>query len=158
VWPVRVVEGAFGPGVPHAEVWLSPDHAVYVGGVLIPVKLLVNGTTIVQVPRERVTYCHVELAEHDVVLAEGLPAESYLDMRDGSNYANRAGPVRLVPDYAARMWEAFGCAPLVVTGVELEGAREVVQRWAAASEPQPCLAETIEDGATAPSIARRAVA
>jgi hypothetical protein len=109
---------------------LSPDHAVFVGGVLIPVKLLVNGVTITQVPVERVTYCHVELAEHDVLLAEGLPAESYLDMRDGSNYAHRAGAMRLVPDYAARMWEAFGCAPLIVTGPELVAARILVARFA----------------------------
>jgi hypothetical protein len=60
-----------------------------------------------------------------VLLVEGLPAESNLDMRDGSNYANRAGPVRPYPDYAARMWNAFGCARLVVTGPELAAAR----RW-----------------------------
>ena len=33
-----------------------------------------------------VTYHHIELSRHDVVLAEGLPAESFLDMKDGSNY------------------------------------------------------------------------
>jgi len=78
-----------------------------------------------------VTYHHIELPRHDVVLAEGLPAESFLDMKDGSNYANRVGPRRLYPDYAARMWEAFGCAPLVVTGPELAAARAVVARCAA---------------------------
>ena len=131
VWPVRVAAGAFGTGRPRADLFLSPDHAVYVGEVLIPVRHLINGSTIVQVPVERVTYYHVELAEHDVLLAEGMPAESFLDMRDGSNYANRAGPVRLYPDYAARMWEAFGCARLIVTGPELEGARALVGRCAA---------------------------
>jgi len=98
--------------------------------VLIPVRCLVNGSTIVQVPVDRVTYHHVELAEHDVLLAEGLPAESFLDMRDGTNYANRAGPVRLYPDYSARMWEAFGCARLVVTGPELEAVRALVEGFA----------------------------
>ena len=84
-------------------------------------KHLINGSTIAQVPVERVTYYHIELAQHDVVLAEGLPAESFLDMKDGSNYANRPGPVRLYPDFTARMWEAFGCARLIVTGPELDG-------------------------------------
>jgi hypothetical protein len=84
------------------------------------------------VPVERVTYYHVELPEHDVMLAEGLPAESYLDMRDGSNYANASGPIRLYPDYAARMWEAFGCARLIVTGPELAAARALVGRFAEA--------------------------
>jgi len=66
-----------------------------------------------------------------VLLAQGLPAESFLDMRDGTNYANRPGPVRLYPDYSARMWEAFGCARLVVTGTELEAARALVVGFAA---------------------------
>jgi T5SS/PEP-CTERM-associated repeat protein len=126
VWPVRVAAGAFGAGRPHRDLFLSPDHAVYVGEVLIPVKHLINGSSITQVPVDRVTYHHLELAEHDVLLAEGLPAESFLDMRDGSNYANRAGPVRLYPDFSVRMWEAFGCARLVVTGPELAAARELV--------------------------------
>ena len=30
-------------------------------------------------------YHHLELPTHDVVLAEGLPAESFLDIRDASN-------------------------------------------------------------------------
>ena len=36
---------------------------------------------------DHVTYYHIELPQHDVLLAEGLPAESFLDLRDGSNYA-----------------------------------------------------------------------
>ena len=126
VWPVRVMAGAFGAGVPHSDVWLSPDHAVYVGEVLIPVRFLVNGTSIAQVAVERVVYYHVELPRHDVLLAQGLEAESYLDVRDRSDFANGPGPVRLYPDFATRMWEAYGCAPLVVTGVELERARALV--------------------------------
>jgi T5SS/PEP-CTERM-associated repeat protein len=130
VWPMRVAAGAFGPGLPHTDLWLSPDHAVYVNEVLIPVRCLVNGSTIAQVKAERVVYHHVELAEHDVLLAEGLPVESFLDMRDRTKYANRAGPVRLYPDFSARMWEAFGCARLVVTGPEVDAARALVERFA----------------------------
>jgi autotransporter passenger strand-loop-strand repeat protein len=130
VWPVRVAAGAFGPGRPYTDLFLSPDHAIYVENVLIPVRHLINGSTIAQVPVQRVTYRHLELAQHDVLLAEGLPAESFLDLRDGSNYANRPGPVRLYPDYSARMWEAFGCARLVVTGSELIAARALVARFA----------------------------
>jgi hypothetical protein len=65
-----------------------------------------------------------------VVLAQGLAAESFLDLKDGPNYANRAGPVRLYPDLTARLWEAFGCAPLIVTGPELAAARALVGRFA----------------------------
>jgi len=110
VWPVRIAAGAFRPGRPHSESFLSPDHAVYVEDVLIPVKLLINGSTIEQVPVDRITYHHIELPQHGVVLAQGLPAESYLDMKDGSKQANRPEPIPLYPDFYARMWEAFGRA------------------------------------------------
>ena len=130
VWPVRVAAGAFGPGSPHTDLFLSPDHAIYVNEVLIPVKHLINGSSIAQVPVDRVTYHHIELAQHDVLLADGLPAESFLDLRDGANYANRPGPTRLYPDYSARMWEAFGCARLIVTGPELDAAQALVARFA----------------------------
>jgi hypothetical protein len=38
-----------------ASWWLSPDHAVYVGEALIPVKHLVDGSAIAQVQPGRVT-------------------------------------------------------------------------------------------------------
>ena len=71
------------------------------------------------------TYYHVELPRHDVVYAEGLPAESYLDVGDRENFANGGGVVRLHMDLAHH-WEAGGCAPLVVWGEALEGVRAVV--------------------------------
>jgi hypothetical protein len=134
VWPVRVAAGAFGPGRPHTDLFLSPDHAIYLNEVLIPIKHLINGTSIAQIPTDHVTYYHIELPRHDVLLAEGLPAESFLDLRDGAHYADRPGPTRLYPDFAARMWEAFGCARLIVTGPELTAARALVVLHAAQQE------------------------
>jgi hypothetical protein len=130
VWPVRVRAGAFGAGVPHTDLWLSPDHAIYVNEVLVPVKLLVNGGSIAQVPADHITYYHLELPRHDVVLAEGLAVESYLETGERSNFANGPGPMRLYPDFSARLWDAYGCAPLVVTGAQLARAWERVVRIA----------------------------
>ena len=123
VWPVRVMHGAFGDGLPHRDLWLSPDHAIYVNGVLIPVKYLINRTTIVQVPVADVTYFHVELPHHAVLLAEGLPVESYLETGDRANFDNGGAPIRLHPEFASRAWEAHGCVPLVMAGPALEAAR-----------------------------------
>jgi hypothetical protein len=74
VWPVRVAAGAFGPGRPHSDLFLSPDHAVYVNEVLIPIRHLNNASTIAQLPVDQVTYYNIELPQHDVVLAQGMPA------------------------------------------------------------------------------------
>ena len=137
VWPVRVAVGAFGPGRPYRELFLSPDHAVAVDDVLIPVKHLINGTSIVQVQRSEVTYYHVELPRHALLLAEGLPTESYLDVGDRDNFLNGGGPIALYPDFHSRVWEAEGCAPLVVTGPMLDAVKRWVNavaeaaRWAA---------------------------
>ncbi len=76
VWPVRVVAGAFGPGRPGRDLYLSPDHAVFDSAALIPVRYLINDATVAQVPTEQVTYWHVELPSHDVLLAEGLETET----------------------------------------------------------------------------------
>ncbi len=87
VWPVRVKAGAFGDGAPCRDLRLSPDHAVYLEGALIPVRYLVSGATVVQEAVDRVGYFHIELPDHDVILAEGLPAESYLDTGNRSAFA-----------------------------------------------------------------------
>jgi len=105
---------------------------VFVNDVLVPVKLLVNGTSIVQVRLDGVTYYHVELPRHAVILAEGLPAESYLDLGDRANFEG-GETIRLFPDFAARLapdtamaWETRGAAPLVMAGEQLEAARRAV--------------------------------
>ena len=75
IMPIRVSRDAFGKNLPKRPLLLSPDHAIFTDGVLIPIKYLVNGTTIAQVPTAEVTYYHVELPHHDILLAEGMLAE-----------------------------------------------------------------------------------
>jgi Hint domain-containing protein len=89
----------------------------------------------VQVPQARVTYYHLELPAHDVLEADGLPVESFLDVRDGSKYADRARGRPVLQDHTALRWEAFGCARLVVTGPELAAARALVAGFAVQQAP-----------------------
>lgn len=93
--PVRVARSALGDNVPSKDVYLSPGHAVYIDGALLPADNLVNGLTItfdVPVGTECLDYFHVELASHDVVLAHGMPVETLLDGAAASfdNSAERA--------------------------------------------------------------------
>lgn len=134
VWPVRVAAHALGLGRPGRDLWLSPDHAIFFAGVLIPVKHLVDGAAVMQCPMPHITYVHLELAEHAVLLAEGLPAESYLDTGDRAAFAAPdAGVLALHPSWgergqgdAAFIMEALGYAPLRVTGPEVEAARRLL--------------------------------
>jgi hypothetical protein len=129
VHPVRVRAGAFGTRLPSRDLLLSPDHAVFAEGVLIPIKHLVNGASVAVEPRDRVTYFHIELDRHDVVLAENLPTESYLDTGDRARFEG-GRCVALYPDFSSRVWEAEGCAPLRLVGPEVDAVRDSLVRRA----------------------------
>jgi hypothetical protein len=139
VWPVRVRAGAFADDMPAHDVLLSPDHAVYVDEVLIPVRCLVNGFTIVQEPVDEVSYFHVELPSHDVILAEGLPAESYLDTGNRGAFENGGSVRQLHPDFAQDVWQAEACAAQITHGPIHAAVVERLRARATAvvQEPRP---------------------
>ncbi len=135
VAPVRIAAGTFGPGLPHRDLIVSPDHAVWTGAALVPAYLLANGMTITRAPAEGViTYWHVELDAHDLVLAEGLAAESYLDTGNRALFAGVTGERALHPDLladlSARGWDERSCAPLTLGGPALTAARTRLAEWA----------------------------
>lgn len=118
VAPIRICRSALADNVPHRDLLLSPDHAILVDGKLISARQLVNGVTIRQERNWRsVEYFHVELEGHAILLAEGLPAESYLNTGNRGFFANANDPLVLHPDltneasYPAR--EVASCAPFV---------------------------------------------
>jgi hypothetical protein len=117
-YPILISAHAFGPGRPGRPLRLSPNHCVYSEGVLIPVTQLVNGATI---KRERsakaATYFHLELDRHDILLADGLPCESYFD--DG----NRA---QLYTEVGRRSPAFKPFAPVVTKGLRLIRARRAL--------------------------------
>jgi len=106
--PVIVRRHALAENVPHRDLRITKGHALYVDGVLIPAEFLVNHRSILwdDAPRE-VAFFHIELPAHDVLLAEGAPAESYRDEGNRWMFAN-ANPA----------WDRPGVAPYapVLTG------------------------------------------
>ncbi|WP_168356038.1 Hint domain-containing protein [Sphingomonas gei] len=128
--PVRVKAHAFAPSVPERDVRLSPGHAVHVEGVLVPVGHLVNGATIIQESVESIRYFHIELDTHDVLLAEGLPCESYLDDGNRASFANSGEAVALHGRLDPKSWDD-ACAPMVAAGPQLV---EIQQRLHARAE------------------------
>ena len=77
---VKISRFALDGQAPHADLYLSPAHAVYLRGLLVPVKVLVNGISITEnhhADALTLEYYHIDLEDHDVVLAEGAPAETY---------------------------------------------------------------------------------
>ncbi|MEZ2131290.1 MULTISPECIES: Hint domain-containing protein [unclassified Sinorhizobium] len=81
VKPIRIARGAIDARTPHRDLYLSPNHALFIDGVLIRVKELVNGITIapaLPTAREIIEYFAIVLDTHEVILAEGAPAETFL--------------------------------------------------------------------------------
>jgi hypothetical protein len=140
VLPIRVSAGAFAAGAPHRDLLLSPDHSVFIDGALIPIRCLINGISVTRAEVDRVTYWHVELPRHAIILAEGLAAESYLDTGQRSAFANGGDVVDLQPDFASRVWEAQACAPLVLSGGHLVTVRQRLHDRAIAMDDVALLA------------------
>ena len=126
---------------------LSPDHAVFEQGALIPVRHLLNDATITQVAGDHVTYWHVELAAHDVILAEGWPARATWTPATAAPSACRKGArrkeawrrrapawFRSMPappmGLARRRWQEHGCARLLTADAELVPVRRRLREHA----------------------------
>ncbi|MDB5383692.1 MAG: hypothetical protein JWO26_3324 [Rhodospirillales bacterium] len=114
VRPILIKAGALEDGVPARDLRVSPDHAILRGIVLVPARLLLNGVTILQEQDwPQITYYHLELPRHSVVIADGAPAESWLDDGRRAQFSNSGVTVRFVDFEGACASRGLTCFPVL---------------------------------------------
>ncbi len=106
--PVCISAGAFGNGLPHRDLYLSADHGMIFDGMVVNAGALVNDATIrfvdlAEMPAE-FTYWHIETEAHDEILANGAPAETFVDyigrkaFDNHQEYLDLYGCERIIPE------------------------------------------------------------
>lgn len=133
--PIRILAGAFGPGLPERDLLVSPQHRILIGGaqaelmfgeaeVLVAAKHLVDDAHVLRAGPEPVCYAHLLFDRHEIVFAEGLETESLLPgpvALSGLDPATRDELLALFPEMA-RDPDGFG-----------PPARPLLQRWEGAA-------------------------
>jgi hypothetical protein len=97
--PVEITIGALGNNLPTRPLRVSPGHSLLVGGVFPIASALVNDVTVRQLTKEELpdtfTYYHIEVEDHALILAEGVPAETFLDASSRRQFSNWSEYVEL---------------------------------------------------------------
>jgi Hint domain len=91
VAPVKIARGAFNGDLPHSDLFVSGRHRVFINGLLIPAHDLINGSSITRlssIEADVLEYLHIELEDHDVILANGAPAETLEGNADRADFDN----------------------------------------------------------------------
>lgn len=124
--PIRIQAGAIAENVPSRDLYVSPDHCMFLEQSLIPAKLLVNGATVSQEVRlHPFQYYHIELEQHSIVIAEGAETETYLDISGRQSFLE-PGTLVFGTSAGSRTWNDC-CYPPVYAGAVLEKARLSLQ-------------------------------
>ena len=134
--PLIIHANALAAGVPCADLRLSPGHALFLAGGLVPAWRLLNGVSITQAaPGEPVEYVHIELEAQEIIFAEDCPVESFHGAPFRSQFHNAAEFSRLYPDAL----DHSPCLPRLESGFALAALQAQLNAHAGLPPPSQAL-------------------
>ena len=87
--PICIQKNAFNKNCPFKDLYVSPCHSLLINGKMVLAKDMVNGTTIYQDNEcKNVEYYHLECEKHHAIFANGVLAESYLNVNNKYAFEN----------------------------------------------------------------------
>jgi Hint domain-containing protein len=129
--PIRIARSALGPELPHADLYVTGGHSLLIDGVLVPAEMLINGTTITRDEGreyDELAYIHVKLESHDVIYAEGVPAETLINVQESAvnfaDYLRRYGTAATDEEHCAPYIHIWGGRPELVSRL-----RSAISPW-----------------------------
>ena len=122
--PVRIFTGAIDDNVPDRDLLVSADHGICIDGALIAAGRLVNNSTILRdITFEELNYFHIELEEHEVLIAENCGAESYRD--EGARRDVFENAASFAVRYPEKLpWPPVPCLPTLDQGFVLDAIQQ----------------------------------
>jgi len=132
--PILICKDAISDDIPKRDLYLSPGHAVVINKKLIHAARLINGKTIMQdFNVSEINYYHIELEQHEVILAENCPVETFMDEYFRNQFQNSNEFYSLYPDERAADQP---CLPQLFDGFELFDIQRGLRRRARLPEPK----------------------
>ncbi|MXV45089.1 hypothetical protein GS501_08565 [Saccharibacter sp. 17.LH.SD] len=105
--PVRFKAHALAENIPYKDLSVTGEHCLFLNGVFIPARMLVNHHSIVRdsLISHYKTY-HIECAQHTIICANGAYTETYLDT---THRINKHGNIL---EIGSKTWVKDAAAPL----------------------------------------------
>ncbi|GBR52866.1 hypothetical protein AA106555_1067 [Neokomagataea thailandica NBRC 106555] len=125
-YPVCILEGAFGPALPSQDLFVTAEHCFLLDGKFVPIRMLVNGTSVKYENIETYKYYHIETEEHSIISANGLKTESYLNTESRVSYYNAEDNI-IKLKIQVNSWACNAAAPLDTTRNFVEPLYRAIQ-------------------------------
>ena len=119
-WPVKILRHALGENIPYKDMCVTSEHCFFLGGVFVPVRMLVNGASIFyDKTQSYYDYWHFETECHEIIDVDGAFTETFLNTGHDHYFgASEAAPGE--ESAPPKSWATDAAAPL-------ETRREVIE-------------------------------